>query len=546
MAPTEEANIESDNDEDVLLSYTLNLQLMQLPGSFLRRVKSLGTVTIQAMELFEDEDSVGVLIPNTLGMLNDNALSFLLARIEHTVGFKCSAFEYSGSMRGAPAASSSKIMVSTWADLDKCLEFIEDYMPKALDVDVIPICSFVFFDEGESSRESFRLDCSAHEITWDWISKQIKQITGADFACSYVSTDKSIPSSIVSSQLQLDELLDHIFAGLHNLIRAGARAISRDDFIIHLRLVPVSSQVTVASVPAGLPGAVASTALDSRSTLHVDLACVVKKDGKAASGGGDGAGSSDTFSFGGVLVSASQTFAETRKHMQALVAKKVAEYEKASSAKGSTVPPALQDLPASVREGKSLVVAFIYRRDRSEEEMKLDDEAFVATKDGQDGEEGSGEEAAGEEAKGKEAKGEEDWKLEDSDGLFGFKVDTEDAWARYRARLMMEQELQARPVSLVLAEESRTQDGAQGGEAIKEKAVGDQGEELQGEGKRADDGGIRGDAECGRDGSGDVGKFGARAREPLKQVVIMCYDGDSDPTPIHLKPPVFWRDLRLW
>jgi len=163
--PSESHGIESDDEEaQIRLSYTLSLHLMQVQGTFLRRSKSVGSVTFEAMELFEDEDSVGTHIPNAMGMLNNNALTLVLARIQRTVGFVCSGFEYSGGyVRGS--TSSAKIMVSTWAQLDKCLEFVED-TNTAVDVFLVPIVSFLFQDEGEGSSEDFRLDSNANDVTW--------------------------------------------------------------------------------------------------------------------------------------------------------------------------------------------------------------------------------------------------------------------------------------------------------------------------------------------------------------------------------------------
>jgi hypothetical protein len=172
--------VESDDDEgQIRLSYTLNLHLMQLPGTFLRRTKCLGRVTFEAMELFEDEDSENRHIPNALGMLNTNALNLVLTRIQRKVGFVCSGFEYTGNpgtKRGDPSGS-SKIMVSTWSELDKCLEYIEDnsnHGNKGLDVAVVPICSFLFQDEGDDAKEDFRIDTSALGITWGWMSTEIQ------------------------------------------------------------------------------------------------------------------------------------------------------------------------------------------------------------------------------------------------------------------------------------------------------------------------------------------------------------------------------------
>ena len=60
----------------------------------------------------------------------------------------------------------------------------------------------------------------------------LQHITGNSFACTYVASDK-LPSSTsagVSSQQQLDELLDLIFAAYHQVIMTGkgcARRASR-------------------------------------------------------------------------------------------------------------------------------------------------------------------------------------------------------------------------------------------------------------------------------------------------------------------------------
>ena len=134
----------------------------------------------------------------------------------------------------------------------------------------------------------------------------------------------------------------------------------------------------VASVPAGLPGAKAATKHESRSTLHVDLACVVKKAAGRKGPVTASVGESDNdgiFSFGKVAVSAAETWTGALQGMQALVFKALADYRKAVADKESGRPvlmAGIRQLPASVLDGKSRVVAFWFRREKSEEERKLD------------------------------------------------------------------------------------------------------------------------------------------------------------------------------
>jgi len=329
--------IESDEEEPPLkLSYSFNLFLMQVPGTFVLRTKCLGQVTLEAMELFDDEDSV-------MGMLQSNALELALSRFQQTAGFVCSGFQYSGypGPRGDPA--SSKIIVETREQLDKCLEFVED-SDKPLDITLVPLFRFLFENEKEGETDcrtaDFWLDISATEIRWDWISKEIKQITGDNFVCSYRSNSQTAFSLDVSSQQQLDELLEQLFLSYHQLIMAGARALCRDDFVIRLLLLPQTSQVTINTMPAGLPGARSSA---------LQLHCTIKADG------GD-----EVFFFGSVRVAAPDEFAGVRDSMQTLVDKAIKEFEKASNAK-RLPPPALQGMPIEVRAGKSRVIAFIYR-----------------------------------------------------------------------------------------------------------------------------------------------------------------------------------------
>ena len=165
LAARQGGAVESDDDEGAIrLSYTLNLHLMQLPGTFLKKTKCLGQVmhvrvcahgwvservaagvkrqagpsamfvcaaagrrrvsgahsctrngaeytvtqvTFEAMELFEDEDSESRHIPNALGMLNTNALTLVLTRIQRRVGFACTGFEYTGY----PSTNSQKYSI---------------------------------------------------------------------------------------------------------------------------------------------------------------------------------------------------------------------------------------------------------------------------------------------------------------------------------------------------------------------------------------------------------------------------------------------------
>ena len=79
----------------------------------LTRARATGTeydvtqVTFEAMELFEDEDSESRHIPNALGMLNTNALTLVLTRIQRKVGFACTGFEYTGN----PSTNSQKYSI---------------------------------------------------------------------------------------------------------------------------------------------------------------------------------------------------------------------------------------------------------------------------------------------------------------------------------------------------------------------------------------------------------------------------------------------------
>jgi hypothetical protein len=348
--------IESDEEEPPLkLSYSFNLFLMQIPGTFVLRTKCLGQVTLEAMELFDDEDSV-------MGMLQSNALELALSRFQQTAGFVCSGFQYSGypGPRGDPA--SSKIIVETREQLDKCLEFVED-SDKPLDITLVPLFRFLFENEKEGETDcrtaDFWLDISATEIRWDWISKEIKQIISDNFVCSYRSNGKTAFSLDVSSQQQLDELLEQLFLSYHQLIIAGARALCRDDFVIRLLLLPQTSQVTINTMPAGLPGAMSSA---------LQLNCTIKADGGA-----------EVFLFGSVRVAAPDEFAGVRDSMQTLVDKAIKEFEKASNAK-RLPPPALQGMPIEVRAGKSRVIAFIYR-------MASEKKTVVQTHEPQDADE---------------------------------------------------------------------------------------------------------------------------------------------------------------
>ena len=329
--------IESDEEEPPLkLSYSFNLFLMQVPGTFVLRTKCLGQVTLEAMELFDDEDSV-------MGMLQSNALELALSRFQQTAGFVCSGFQYSGYPGPRGDSASSKIIVQTREQLDKCLEFVED-SDKPLDITLVPLFRFLFENEKEGDTDcrtaDFWLDISAKEIRWDWISKEIKQITGGNFVCSHRSNGKTAFSLDVSSQQQLDELLEQLFLSYHQLIMAGARALCRDDFVIRLLLLPQTSQVTINTMPAGLPGAMSSA---------LQINCTIKADGGA-----------EVFSFGSVRVAAPDIFAGVRDSIQTLVDKAIKEFERASNAK-RLPPPALQGMPIEVRAGKSRVIAFIYR-----------------------------------------------------------------------------------------------------------------------------------------------------------------------------------------
>ena len=157
------ADIEDDEDDaQVKLSYTFNLMLMQPPlDTWRRRSKSLGQITFEAMELFEDEDSVGTHVPSTLGILNTSALSLVLSRIQRSAGFTCAGFEYQAKRGGLPSASPAQIAVTTWAELDRCLEYIEDANPLmcdggggALDIELVPVLSFVFTGEVKGVAKS--------------------------------------------------------------------------------------------------------------------------------------------------------------------------------------------------------------------------------------------------------------------------------------------------------------------------------------------------------------------------------------------------------
>ena len=542
------ADIEDDEDDaQVKLSYTFNLMLMQPPlDTWRRRSKSLGQITFEAMELFEDEDSVGTHVPSTLGILNTSALSLVLSRIQRSAGFTCAGFEYQAKRGGLPSASPAQIAVTTWAELDRCLEYIEDANPLmcdggggALDIELVPVLSFVFTGEGEGGREECRLEASARDLSWDWLSEQIESITGKRFACSYVapapiSSDDPAAVGCIDSQAALNELLDYIFTGHHTRLTQGA-ALTQDDFLIRLRLVPVSTQITVASVPSGLPGAKAATKHESRSTLHVDLACVVKK---AAGGKGLGTasvGESDNdgvYSFGKVAVSAAETWSGALQGMQALVFKALADYRKAVADKelGRPVLTAeMRQLPASVLDGKSRVVAFRFRREKSKEERKLD-----MGKEGEEDGENTGAQAAGEE---------EEWAMEDEDGLFGFKVSTAEEWAVFKEILMTDEDLHGRPVTLVLSEmldgeqETDSSDPTSGQTADQKKVRAEDRAGSEFAGVRQEE--VVGWAGRGGGGGGNE----ARARAPLKQIVLMCYDGNSDPVKMPVKPHMPWRDL---
>ena len=266
------------------------------------------------------------------------------------------------------------------------------------------------------------------------MSSQVKQITGADFACSYVSSAKAGFSAVVASQLQLDELLDHLFTALHATIMAGTRTICRDDFMVRLRLVPQSSQVTLTTVPAGLPGATASSAQDSRSTSHVELVCAVQKDIKTPS---------DMLHICKSPVSASETFKGALQNMQKLLADMLAEYDKATTAQ-RPAPLALQGLPLDVREGRSRVVGFIYRTEADSHKMKDEQRKTQAA---EKREEEFKSDAGGED---ESLTVEEGWTLEDDEGLWGCKVDNEMAWQTFCALLFTDEALQVRPVTLCL------------------------------------------------------------------------------------------------
>jgi hypothetical protein len=203
------------------------------------------------------------------------------------------------------------------------------------------------------------------------------------------------------------------------------------------------------------------------------------------------------------------------------------------------VPGALQGLPAEVRDGSSRVSAFIYRIPREDGTVNTQVEVESREEEGKEEEEE-----------------EEQWRLEDEQGLFGFKVDSEEDWVKYRGLLVRDPDLQKRPIVLLLHLGSdQPSVGSQGTSGMHELHGMERATQaVPGDGGRRE--GVHGQEDGGSELSGEAGLGGwvegggrgaegmaaSRPREPLKQVVVMCYYGNSDPIKIQQNVEVSTRE----
>ena len=203
------------------------------------------------------------------------------------------------------------------------------------------------------------------------------------------------------------------------------------------------------------------------------------------------------------------------------------------------MPGALQGLPAEVRDGSSRVSAFIYRIPREDGTVNTQVEVESREEEGKEEEEE-----------------EEQWRLEDEQGLFGFKVDSEEDWVKYRGLLVRDPDLQKRPIVLLLHLGSdQPSVGGQGTSGVHTgamegatQAVAENGGRREGVHGQEDGGselsveaGLGGGVEGGGHGAEGVAAAGslkgvgaggvaspysalrAAPREPLKQVVVLSY-----------------------
>jgi len=162
----------------------------------------------------------------------------------------------------------------------------------------------------------------------------------------------------------------------------------------------------------------------------------------------------------------------------------------------------------------------------------------------------------GREEEGKEEEAEEEqWRLEDEEGLIGFKVDGEEAWGKYWGLLVRDLELQKRPILLLLHLSSdQPSVGGQGTSGVHTGAMEGATQAVAENGGRRE--GVHGQEDGGSELSGEAGLGGwvegggrgaegmaaSRPREPLKQVVVMCYYGNSDPIKIQQNVEVSTRE----
>lgn len=126
--------------------------------------------------------------------------------------------------------------------------------------------------------------------------------------------------------------------------------------------------------------------------------------------------------------------------------------------------------------------------------------------------------------------------------LMGFKVDSEETWRKFRELLLTDEELQERAVMLLLQTAPEGATSEQQGPATNtgSDAKGAGVLENGGEGRRSSLSG--GDERGGEEVCIETGTA-VKLREPLKNVTLMCYDGNSDPIKMQLRPQVTWRDL---